>query len=148
MKRVGWGVGGAMVIGAGLLAAGAQAEPKSEKWTKTVPMRTTVHEHAFHKLQVRGAGCKAVFSLHFEAPAEGYATNNDSANFYRFKARIELSDGAEIVTRRFVNRTAGRRKYTAAVDTTSAGCWSKTSHAIQRVEVVGCRGKNCQVPKL
>ncbi len=118
----------------------------SGKWVHRVPMTATVHEHRFTRLEVRGAGCQAVYSVSFDAPGAGYATGNQSANYYRFQMRIKLDDGARITSRVFFNRLPGRRKYTAAFDTSAEGCWSKRPHRIQRVSVLGCRGKNCTVP--
>ena len=117
------------------LAAGA--------WTRKVKLGVSVHNHQFWETWVQGDECTAQITLRFRAPEAGYQARSKVANYYRFKARLELDNGREIESRIFFNRKPGARMYRFDHDTTADGCWAKKRRSLRRLNVDACRGKGC-----
>lgn len=141
-----WITTGALCLSLVASSAAGEAEAGGA-WVRKAPISANVNGHRFHHVEVRGKGCQVVFTLRFTAPPELYKSPDQSASYFRFRGDIELEGGLKVDTGSFFNRQAGARKYTGAFDTSGAGCWSKQIKGLRRVDVDGCRGKGCTLPK-
>jgi hypothetical protein len=112
-------------------------------WWDGAQVRVKVHEHAFHRVTLNGAGCAVRVRLYFDAPAAAYAESASERNHYRFQANVLLSDGTRFSTAVFDNAEPGARVYAASHDTTSQGCWAEHPHSLRKVDVHACRGPRC-----
>jgi hypothetical protein len=134
------------VMGA-LVALGITAGALSARaWTQKGPFTATIHGHEFQSAEVAGGDdCSLSVTLRFDAPPDKYQRKNPVSNVYRFRARIQLSEGKQILSRAFNNRQPGARSYHFTYDTTSEGCWGKRPHKLANVDIEGCRGQGCRV---
>ncbi|MBN2193376.1 MAG: hypothetical protein JW751_11220 [Polyangiaceae bacterium] len=108
---------------------------------------TSIHDHKFDRIETKrvGDGCEVEYVLHFGAPAARYTDPAPVRNYYRFKARVSLSEGHRSFSPQFANRVPGRRVYRWKHDTTAEGCWAQKPHKVFYVDVEGCRNRNCKV---
>ena len=129
-----------------LIQAGAFAFV-ANGWEKEGRINASVHDHVFHKMVIEqlGDGCVVNFRLSFRAPSAGYSDPEKGRNYYRFKARVKLSEGETVYSPQFANNKPGNRAYWWSEDTTEAGCWGKKLHKLYNVDVEGCRNRNCRV---
>jgi hypothetical protein len=133
-----------LLVGLTLLAHVAAAEATT--WENAVPISVTVNGHAFHDAKVVSDGCTLGHELRFEAPATGYADpKNAVRNYHLFQARVTYAKGQKITTRVFGNSGPGERVYRFSEDTTAAGCWGKSPNKIVKLDVIGCRGRVCDL---
>ena len=129
---------GALAIMAGALTARA--------WTQKGPFSATIHGHEFQSAEVTGGdGCSVSVRLRFQAPPEKYRHHAAAMNVYRFRARVELSEGKLVLSRVFNNREPGARSYQFTYDTSAEGCWSRQLHKLVNVDVEGCHSRGCRV---
>jgi hypothetical protein len=112
-------------------------------WKMDVPYEATVNDHLFDRAVLAAEGCELAVQLYFTAPAERYQTSVAARNYYRFRARLEFDGDYKPMTQVFGNRAAGRRVYRTSIDTSSEGCWTKTKPKLHRLNVKGCRGRDC-----
>ncbi len=135
------------VLGLGTLAAGITTAAIAYGWEIDQAISTSIHHHTFDRVELErpGDGCKLDVALHFSAPSSGYQDSAPVRNFYRFKARVSLSERHRIYSREFFNRVPGRRVYRWQHDTTAEGCWAATPAKVYFVDVEGCRVRNCTV---
>lgn len=110
-------------------------------WKRQAEIGARVHGHAFHHVSVETDECRVRVRLDFNAPPEAYPKSG--RGYYRFKARIKLTEGRAVVTPVFGNGAPGQRSYTATWDSSAEGCWAKEEHKLIGVDVEGCRGKTC-----
>lgn len=143
-KRI-WVATGALCLS--LASSSAAGEAPGGAWVRKAPITALVNGHRFHHVEVRGNGCQVVFTLRFTAPPKLYANPSASASYFRFRGDIELEEGLKVDTGPFFNRKPGARKYTGSYDTSADGCWSKSIKGLRRVDIDGCRGKGCSLPK-
>ncbi len=131
----------AAVIGISAMAVTAYA------WEKEAKINASVHNHSFHRVVMEqpGGGCVLHFKLSFRAPSEGYQDAAKGRNYYRFKARVELSEGKTVFSPQFANDASGNRVYRWSTDTTGEGCWAAQPPKLYNVDVEGCRNRNCKV---
>jgi hypothetical protein len=135
----------ARLVAVVLLATGV-ALAADAPWTSEADVSVTVNGHSFHHARIDGDGCKISVRLVFDAPEKGYADpKNTVRNYHRFRARIRLAKGQTLTSRVFANTVPGERSYTFEEDTSGAGCWSKDANKLVKVDVIGCRGKNCDL---
>jgi hypothetical protein len=129
-----------------VLAATGVALAADAPWSSEADVSVTVNGHSFHHARIDGDGCKTTVRLVFDAPEKGYADpKNTVRNYHRFRARIRLAKGQTLTSRVFSNTVPGERSYTFEEDTSAAGCWSKESNKLVKVDVIGCRGKDCDL---
>jgi hypothetical protein len=116
-------------------------------WEKEGKINASIHDHLFHKAVIKqeGSGCVVSFKLSFLAPKAGYQAAERGRNYYRFKARVKLSEGKTVFSPQFANNAPGNRAYTWFTDTTGEGCWAEKEHKLYNVDVEGCRNRNCRV---
>jgi hypothetical protein len=130
----------------GLSAAASLATPSDSGWSDQASVSVTVNGHAFEKVRVDAHGCTVAVRLSFEAPEKGYSDpKNKVRNYQRFRARVKFAKGEAVESRLFGNSDPGARVYDFDADTTSDGCWSKQPDKIVKLDVVGCRGRGCDV---
>lgn len=129
-----------------VLAASGTALAADTAWSSEANVSVTVNGHSFNHARIDGDGCKATVRLVFDAPEKGYADpKNIVRNYHRFRARIRLAKGQTLTSRVFSNTVPGERSYTFEEDTSGAGCWSKDPNKLVKVDVIGCRGKGCDL---
>lgn len=133
----------ALLLGAAFATPSASA---SQPWSTTIRSNTTVHEHSFDRLLVKGDGCTVSVKVSFDAPAKAYQASVPARNSYLFRARVKLKGGQEVASEVFRSGSPSRRGFTFTQDTTADGCWAKEKNAPIDLKVVGCRGKRCRVP--
>jgi hypothetical protein len=118
----------------------------TEPWSSEADVSVTVNGHSFHHARIDGDGCTVKVRLVFDAPEKGYSDpKNTVRNYHRFRARVRLAKGQTVTSRVFSNTVPGERSYTFEEDTTGAGCWSKDPGKLVKVDVIGCRGKDCDL---
>lgn len=129
-----------------LLAISASALAADSGWSSEADVGVTVNGHSFHHAKVEGNGCHVSVHLAFDAPEKGYADpKNTVRNYHRFRARAKLAKGQIVASGIFGNAGAGERTYSFEDDTTNAGCWSKEPGKLVKLDVIGCRGRGCDV---
>lgn len=129
-----------------VLAVTGAALAADAPWSSEADVSVGVNGHSFHHARIDGDGCKATVRLVFDAPEKGYADpKNTVRNYHRFRARIRLARGQTLTSRVFSNTVPGERSYTFEEDTSGAGCWSKDPNKLVKVDVIGCRGKGCDL---
>jgi hypothetical protein len=116
----------------------------AKAWSHQATFETRIHHHEFSSVSVQNDGCKLEVKIAFDAPPKAYDSANPARSVYRFHVRTRLAEGHDSVTRVFANRGPGARVYAYVEDTTSAGCWAKEEHKIQKIDVEGCRGAGCK----
>jgi hypothetical protein len=112
-------------------------------WSQQANIETRVHGHEFYRVSVETNQCELRLRVLFSAPAAGYEHEAPARNFYRFRARLQLDAGRDVVTRIFSNSAPGTRGYTYVLDTAAQGCWAEQKHPIRGVDIEGCRGAGC-----
>jgi hypothetical protein len=112
-------------------------------WNQQASFETRVHGHEFYRVRVETNQCELTMRVLFTAPEAGYKHELPEKNVYRFRARLKLEDGRNVVTRIFSNSSPGTRGYTHVLDTTADACWAKLEHKIRGVDIEGCRGSGC-----
>lgn len=127
----------AAVVCSAALLAGA--------WEAKAPFSATINGHKFSELRATSSDCTLKVRLRFTAPKDKYTSGAPRRNYYRFKARLELSDNITVDSPVFGNRAAGRRVYTFQHDSTGQRCWAKQEHKVRNVDIEGCRGRGCRV---
>ena len=129
-----------------LLAATGAAFAADGPWSSEADVSVRVNGHSFHHARIDGDGCKATIRLVFDAPENGYSDpKNTVRNYHRFQARVRLAKGQALTSRVFSNTVAGERSYTFDEDTSRAGCWSREPNKLVKVDVIGCRGRGCDL---
>jgi hypothetical protein len=115
-------------------------------WTSEADVGVTVSGHSFHHAKVEGNGCTVSVKVLFDAPEKGYSDpKNVVRNYHRFRARVRLAKGQFVASKIFSNTSPGERTYSFEDDTTAAGCWSKDPGKLVKLDVIGCRGRGCDV---
>jgi len=115
-------------------------------WENAVAVSVTVNGHSFHDVKVKSQGCKLSYELFFAAPESGYADpKNMVRNRHSFQAKVHFAKGQTALSNRFGNGAPGERVYRFEDDTTSSDCWGKAPNKIVKVDVIGCRGRNCDL---
>ena len=115
-------------------------------WTSEADVGVTVSGHSFHHAKVEGDGCSVKVSVSFDAPEKQYSDpKNVVRNYHRFRARVRLAKGQFVASKIFSNTSPGERTYSFEDDTSGAGCWSREPGELVKLDVIGCRGKNCDV---
>ena len=114
-------------------------------WQLSAPFDAVVNDHEFHELKAWNEGCVLKVKLRFKAPESSYQSRASARNYYRFKARLEMSDNITVDSPIFGNPAAGNRVYTFSRDTESGGCWAETKLKIHNIDIEGCRGRRCHV---
>jgi hypothetical protein len=135
------------LIGLAALAGVTATSIAAYGWKMEGKINASIHDHAFYKVKMEqpGDGCVVNFKLTFYAPSNGYQDPAKGRNYYRFKARVELSEGKTVFSPQFANDAPGRRSYRWSTDTTEEGCWAEKPHKLYNVDVEGCRNRNCRV---
>ena len=129
---------------AATFATGARADAAA--WSDEAPVEIHVNGHEFHKVHVDGHGCSVSVRLYFDAPEKGYADpRNRVRNYQRFRARVKFARGEAVESRVFSNTAPGERTYDFDADTTPDGCWSKQPDKVVKLDVIGCRGRGCDL---
>jgi hypothetical protein len=115
-------------------------------WTEKGPFSATIHGHEFKGAEVQGADdCSVSVKIKFVAPPDKYHHGKSSLNYYRFRARVRLAEGKQILSKVFGNGAPGTRQYEFSYDTGPEGCWGKQPHKILNVDVEGCNARGCRV---
>lgn len=115
-------------------------------WENAVAVSVTVNGHSFHDAKVKSQGCVLSYELFFNAPENGYADpKNMVRNRHSFQARIQFAKGQTATSNRFGNGAPGERVYRFEDDTSASDCWGKAPNKIVKVDVIGCRGRNCDL---
>ena len=115
-------------------------------WSSEADVSVRVNGHSFHHARVDGQGCGVSVKLFFEAPESGYSDpKNRVRNYHLFRARIKLAKGQVVTSKLFGNSGAGERTYSFDEDTSAEGCWAKEPGKLVKVDVIGCRGRSCDV---
>ncbi len=128
----------ALAVSTGALSAWA--------WTEKGPFSATIHGHEFQSAEVEGGNdCSLSVKIRFVAPPDKYKHAKQSLNYYRFRARVKLSEGKQAISKIFGNGSPGTRQYQFTYDTGPEGCWSKQPHKIFDVDVEGCNARGCRV---
>jgi hypothetical protein len=112
-------------------------------WGQQANFETRIHGHEFYRVRVETNQCELRMRVLFTAPEANYRHEVAAKNFYRFRARLQLAHGREVVTRIFSNSAPGTRGYNYVLDTAADGCWVKQEHEIRGVDIEGCRGSGC-----
>ena len=112
-------------------------------WRQQANFETQIHGHEFYRVSVEANQCELKLRVLFTAPETGYRHEVAAKNFYRFRARLQLAQGRNVVTRIFSNSAPGTRGYSYVFDTATDGCWAKLEHEIRGVDIEGCRGSGC-----
>lgn len=113
-------------------------------WSQSALINVKVHDHLYDRVAIEANECTVTAKLHFSAPEAGYSSGTRERDYYRFKARIRLTEERAVVSPVFGNPKAGRRVYTFSYDTSGEGCWAKEPHKLQGVDVEACRGRRCE----
>lgn len=126
--------------------AGAGVARADSGWSSEADIGVTVNGHAFHHARIDGNGCAVTVHLDFDAPEKGYSDpKNLVRNYHRFRARVRLAKGQIVASKIFGNSGSGERKYSFEDDTSAYGCWSREPGKLVKVDVIGCRGRGCDV---
>jgi hypothetical protein len=129
----------APTLAAALLPTALAAAP----WWDEAQVGVRVNDHAFSRVTANGAGCSVRLRLHFDAPAAKYAEPVAERNHFRFRARVQLSDGVSLTSEIFDNDLPGARVYAFSHGTGSEGCWAERAHTLRKLDVHACRGLRC-----
>ena len=132
-------LGGALVVASALGTSALAAAP----WWDEAQVGVRVNEHAFSRVTANGVGCSVRLRLHFDAPPAKYAEPAAERNHFRFRASVQLSDGASVESDIFDNAETGARVYAFSHDTASEGCWAERAHTLRKLDVHACRGLRC-----
>jgi hypothetical protein len=129
-----------------LVLASATAFAADAGWSNEADVSVRVNGHSFHHARIDAEGCNVSVHLLFDAPEAGYSDpKNVVRNYHLFKARARLAKGQVVTSKVFGNAGPGERKYSFDEDTSSAGCWSKEPGKLVKVDVIGCRGRSCDL---
>ncbi|HEY2409478.1 MAG TPA: hypothetical protein VGI10_25905 [Polyangiaceae bacterium] len=112
-------------------------------WNQVAPFHAKVHGHEFSKALVESDGCSVKLKLYFDAPAERYEPADSLRSFYRFHARLRFDAAPNLITGVFNNAAPGSRMYETTLDASADGCWAKTQHKLEGVDIEGCRNRGC-----
>src|SRR5215471_18897958 len=124
----------------------ASAALADSGWSSEADIGVTVNGHAFHHARIDGNGCAISVRLSFDAPEKGYSDpKNVVRNYHLFRARVRLAKGQTVTSKIFGNSAPGERTYSFTEDTSAAGCWSREPGKIVKLDVIGCRGRSCDV---
>jgi hypothetical protein len=127
----------------GLSAALASA---AEAWSDEADVGVRVNGHEFHHVSVQGHDCTLTVHVAFDAPDKGYGDpKNTVRNYHRFQARVKLAKGQTVDSPVFSNTTPGAHTFTFDHDTAADGCWVKEPNKVVKLDVIGCRGKGCDL---
>jgi len=130
---------GVLIASAVSLTVSLEAQADSS-WASEADVGVTVNGHAFHHVRVEGKECKLSVHLLFDAPEKGYADpRNTVRNYHLFRARVRLAKGQAAESKIFGNAGPGERQYAGA------GCWTKEPGKVVKLDVIGCRGRGCDV---
>jgi hypothetical protein len=134
-----------VAVAAALLVSAGVARADTA-WSSEADIGVTVNGHSFHHARIDGSGCTVSVRLAFDAPEKGYSDpKNVVRNYHRFRARVRMAKGQIAASKIFGNSGAGERTYSFEDDTSGAGCWSKEPGKLVKVDVIGCRGRGCDV---
>ena len=137
------GLLGAVLVLAALVVGLQPAALAAGPWWDEAQVGVRVNEHAFSRVTANGVGCSVRLRLHFDAPAAKYAEPVAERNHFRFRAYVQLSDGASLTSEIFDNAEPGARVYAFSRDTASEGCWAERAHTLRKLDVHACRGVRC-----
>jgi hypothetical protein len=128
-------------IGA-FLAAVASASA----WTSEADVGVRVNGHDFHHVRASGGECKVTIRVDFDAPEKGYSDpKNVVRNYHRFQARVKFAHGQVSTSGVMSNTSPGEHSFTFEDDTTAHDCWGKDANKVVKLDVIGCRGKGCDL---
>ncbi|HEX3596608.1 MAG TPA: hypothetical protein VHU80_15965 [Polyangiaceae bacterium] len=129
-----------------LIASSATALAGDVGWSNEADVSVRVNGHSFHHARIDAQGCSVSVHVLFDAPESGYSDpKNRVRNYHLFQARVKLAKGQVVTSKIFGNSGAGERTYSYESDTTADGCWSKDPGKLVKLDVIGCRGRNCDV---
>jgi hypothetical protein len=112
-------------------------------WNQSAPFHAKVHHHEFSRVLVDTDGCALKVKLYFDAPAAQYDPGDSPRSYYRFHARLKFDGAPNALSSVFNNAAPGSRMWEGSIDTTADGCWVKTQHKLEGVDIEGCRGRGC-----
>jgi hypothetical protein len=133
----------ALLGAAALLPVLAGSALAASRWWDEAQVGVRVNEHAFSRLTANGIGCSVRLRLYFDAPATKYSEPVAERNHFRFRAQVQLSDGARVSSEIFDNAEPGARVYAFSHDTSPEGCWAERAHTLRKLDVHACRGVRC-----
>jgi hypothetical protein len=115
-------------------------------WSHDADVSARVNGHAFKHVHVTADGCKLAFEILFDAPEKEYSDpKNKVRNYHLFQAKVQFAKGAQSVDSKvFGNPAPGERVYRFEHDTGSS-CWAKDKNTVAKLDVIGCRGRACEV---
>jgi hypothetical protein len=115
-------------------------------WSHDADVSATVNGHSFKHVHVTADGCKLAFEILFDAPDKGYSDpKNKVRNYHLFQAKVQFAKGGQAVESKvFGNPAPGERVYRFEHDTGSS-CWAKDKNTVAKLDVIGCRGRGCDV---
>jgi hypothetical protein len=142
-----WGMASWRILVAVLGTAGAAvAASGGTTWENSAAVGVTVNGHAFHDARVESHDCTLAFRILFDAPEKGYSDpRNKVRNYHLFRARVKFSKGQTVESKTFGNGGPGERVYAFEEDTSGAACWGKEPNKIVKLDVIGCRGRGCDL---
>jgi hypothetical protein len=133
---------GLLVLTAGSAIGGQAGMP----WESSASVAVTVNGHAFHDVGVASNGCVLDLRVLFEAPEKGYSDpKNTVRNYHLFRARVKFAKGQTVTSKTFGNAGSGERAYSFEEDTSGSQCWAKEPNKIVKLDVIGCRGRGCDL---
>jgi len=137
MKR-GWRLLLASLSGAApALAAGG--------WSHEADVSVHVNGHDFKHVHVTATDCKLAVEILFDAPEKGYSDpKNKVRNYHLFQAKVLFAKGQSVESKVFGNPAPGERVYRFEEDT-GTSCWAKDKNTIAKLDVIGCRGRVCDL---
>jgi len=114
-------------------------------WSHDADVSVRVNGHAFHHVHVNAADCKLSFEILFDAPENGYSDpKNKVRNYHLFQAKVQFAKGQTAESKVFGNSAPGERVYRFEEDTGSS-CWAKDKNTVSKLDVIGCRGRSCDL---
>lgn len=129
-----------------LVLVSATALAAGKGWSDRAAVGVRVNGHAFHDVTVNAHDCALDVRLAFTAPEQGYSDpRNVVRNYHRFQARLKFAGGQVVESRIFSSTAAGERTYDFESSTADVACWSKDPNKIVKLDVIGCRGKACDL---
>ena len=115
-------------------------------WSSEADVGVHVNGHDFHHVKVDAHECTLTMHVDFDAPEKGYSDpRNAVRNYHRFQARVKFGKGQTVTSQVFSNASPGAHSFTFDHDTASDGCWAKEPNHVVKLDVIGCRGKGCDL---
>lgn len=124
---------------------GASSAFAAGGWSHESDVSVKVDGHAFHHVRVTANECKVAVEILFDAPESGYSDpRNKVRNYHLFQAKVLFAKGQSVQSKVFGNPAPGERVYRFEEDTGSS-CWAKEKNTIAKLDVIGCRGRVCDL---